>query len=150
VATTSRYDVKDLGLAPEGVSRIEWADRQMPVLAAIRERGQPVHRAGREVERLARRDHLFREDPLPRPPELEPGAAFEHIPGLVLLVVELEAERLAFLDEQDLPGIGVGDGPDQLGAPRLLDRAWVVGEAVDARQVGGRQVWGHSTAILFP
>ena len=38
MATTSRYDVKDLGLAPEGVSRIEWADRQMPVLAAIRER----------------------------------------------------------------------------------------------------------------
>ena len=33
-----RYDVKDLGLAPEGVRRIEWADRQMPVLAAIRRR----------------------------------------------------------------------------------------------------------------
>jgi adenosylhomocysteinase len=30
--------VKDLALAPEGRSRIEWADRQMPVLAAIRER----------------------------------------------------------------------------------------------------------------
>jgi adenosylhomocysteinase len=38
VATTKRSDVKDLALAPEGVSRIEWADRQMPVLAAIRER----------------------------------------------------------------------------------------------------------------
>jgi adenosylhomocysteinase len=38
VATTRRYDVKDLGLAPEGVRRIMWADRQMPVLAAIRER----------------------------------------------------------------------------------------------------------------
>jgi len=33
-----RYEVKDLGLAPEGVLRIEWADRQMPVLRAIRER----------------------------------------------------------------------------------------------------------------
>jgi adenosylhomocysteinase len=33
-----RHDVKDLGLAPEGVLRIEWADRQMPVLRAIRER----------------------------------------------------------------------------------------------------------------
>ena len=33
-----RYDVKDLALAPEGVRRIEWADRQMPVLAAIRDR----------------------------------------------------------------------------------------------------------------
>jgi adenosylhomocysteinase len=38
VATTKRYDVKDLSLAPEGVRRIEWADRQMPVLAAIRRR----------------------------------------------------------------------------------------------------------------
>src|SRR5512133_1166090 len=38
MATTQRYDVKDLALAPEGVRRIAWADRQMPVLAAIRER----------------------------------------------------------------------------------------------------------------
>src|ERR671930_423762 len=38
MATTNRYDVKDLALAAEGVRRIEWADRQMPVLAAIRER----------------------------------------------------------------------------------------------------------------
>ena len=30
--------MKDLSLAQEGVRRIEWADRQMPVLAAIRER----------------------------------------------------------------------------------------------------------------
>jgi len=38
MATTKRYDVKDLALTPEGVRRIAWADRQMPVLAAIRER----------------------------------------------------------------------------------------------------------------
>src|SRR5215216_4081112 len=38
MATTKRYDVKDLALAAEGVRRIEWADRQMPVLAAIRKR----------------------------------------------------------------------------------------------------------------
>jgi adenosylhomocysteinase len=38
MATTKRYDVKDLALASEGVRRIEWADRQMPVLAAIRDR----------------------------------------------------------------------------------------------------------------
>ncbi|HEY3070353.1 MAG TPA: adenosylhomocysteinase [Gaiellaceae bacterium] len=36
--TTPRHDVRDLSLAPQGVTRIEWADRQMPVLAAIRER----------------------------------------------------------------------------------------------------------------
>ena len=38
MAATKRHDVKDLALAPEGVRRIEWADRQMPVLAAIRDR----------------------------------------------------------------------------------------------------------------
>src|ERR671925_1253185 len=39
MATTApRHDVRDLALAPEGLIRIEWADRQMPVLAAIRER----------------------------------------------------------------------------------------------------------------
>src|ERR671912_65855 len=38
MATTKRYDIKDLALAPEGLRRIAWADRQMPVLAAIRDR----------------------------------------------------------------------------------------------------------------
>jgi adenosylhomocysteinase len=38
MAATQRFDVKDLALSAEGVRRIEWADRQMPVLAAIRER----------------------------------------------------------------------------------------------------------------
>src|SRR5918994_570491 len=45
MAQTLRYDVKDLALAPEGMRRIAWADRQMPVLAAIRdrfEREQPL------------------------------------------------------------------------------------------------------------
>jgi len=36
--TAPRHDVKDLGLAPAGATRITWADREMPVLAAIRER----------------------------------------------------------------------------------------------------------------
>jgi adenosylhomocysteinase len=39
MATTSpQHDVKDLALAPEGLVRIAWADAEMPVLAAIRER----------------------------------------------------------------------------------------------------------------
>src|ERR1700692_681600 len=38
MATTKRYDVKDLALATEGKRRIEWADRQMPVLCWIRDR----------------------------------------------------------------------------------------------------------------
>ena len=52
MATTQRYDVKDLALASEGKRRIEWADRQRPVLAAIRERFEA------EQRRLeGRRDH---------------------------------------------------------------------------------------------
>ena len=38
MATTKRHDVKDRALSAEGVRRIEWADRQMPVLQSIRER----------------------------------------------------------------------------------------------------------------
>jgi adenosylhomocysteinase len=33
-----KYDIKDAGLTKEGVRRIEWADREMPVLQSIRER----------------------------------------------------------------------------------------------------------------
>jgi adenosylhomocysteinase len=32
------FDVKDVGLAPQGKQRIEWAEREMPVLRLIRER----------------------------------------------------------------------------------------------------------------
>jgi adenosylhomocysteinase len=38
VSTTAKHDVRDLALAAEGVRRILWADRQMPVLRAIRDR----------------------------------------------------------------------------------------------------------------
>ena len=34
----SNYDIADIGLADAGQKRIEWADRQMPVLSQIRER----------------------------------------------------------------------------------------------------------------
>src|SRR5688500_1939451 len=32
------FDVKDIGLAPQGKQRIEWSEREMPVLRLIRER----------------------------------------------------------------------------------------------------------------
>jgi adenosylhomocysteinase len=35
---TVKYDVKDLGLAPKGKLRIEWAEQEMPVLRLIRQR----------------------------------------------------------------------------------------------------------------
>src|SRR5437764_1700875 len=37
-ATRPACDIKDLKLAPQGKKRILWADRDMPVLARIRER----------------------------------------------------------------------------------------------------------------
>jgi adenosylhomocysteinase len=40
MAQTTPHDVRDLALAPEGLRRIMWADRQMPVLSAIRDRFQ--------------------------------------------------------------------------------------------------------------
>ncbi|GAA3751090.1 adenosylhomocysteinase [Salinactinospora qingdaonensis] len=36
--TLSQYDVADLGLAPAGVRRVEWAERAMPALSSINER----------------------------------------------------------------------------------------------------------------
>ncbi|HXF43668.1 MAG TPA: adenosylhomocysteinase [Pyrinomonadaceae bacterium] len=33
-----KYDIKDINLAPQGKKRIEWADREMPVLRLIRQR----------------------------------------------------------------------------------------------------------------
>ncbi|HVL99019.1 MAG TPA: adenosylhomocysteinase [Egibacteraceae bacterium] len=38
MADLPAHDIADLGLAARGKARIEWADRSMPVLAAIRER----------------------------------------------------------------------------------------------------------------
>src|SRR5246127_2112534 len=32
------YDIKDIGLSAGGTKRIEWAERDMPVLGAVRER----------------------------------------------------------------------------------------------------------------
>ena len=57
-----QHDVKDLALAPEGVKRIDWADRQMPVLAAIRSASRRSARStGYRRRRLPPRDHRDRE-----------------------------------------------------------------------------------------
>ena len=36
--SVGNHDIKDIGLAPEGKRRIEWAEREMPVLRLIREK----------------------------------------------------------------------------------------------------------------
>src|SRR5436305_529861 len=55
--------------------------------------------------------------------QLELGPALLDKPGLVLLAVELQADRLARLDEEHLADVLVGLSPDQLRAPGLLDLA---------------------------
>ena len=51
----SNYDIADISLADAGQKRIEWADRQMPVLAQIRERFERgVDWSGLQQERVAR------------------------------------------------------------------------------------------------
>src|SRR5215210_4667151 len=66
----------------------------------VLDRGQSVDGPGREMEGGARRDDLAVQHPLPGRAELELRPAFEHEPRLVLLLVELQAERLARLHEQ--------------------------------------------------
>ena len=64
-------------------------------------------------------------------------------PGLVLLPVELEAERLAGLDEQNLSAVVVGQRPDQLVAPGLLDLRRLdreLRELAEVRRVAGDRI----------
>src|SRR5437762_13557229 len=39
--TAFEHDIKDISLAPQGKKRIDWAEREMPVLRLIRERFAP-------------------------------------------------------------------------------------------------------------
>ena len=68
MSTTTPSDVRDLALAPEGVRRIEWADRQMPVLA-------PDPRAVRG--RAAARGHPHRRLPARHQRDRQPDAHAE-------------------------------------------------------------------------
>jgi len=62
------HDVRDLSLATGGRYRIEWAERDMPVLRQIRERFEKERRWTACVFRVSARDHG----------DGEPGA---HAPG---------------------------------------------------------------------
>ena len=59
MTTTDAHDVRDIGLAAEGVRRIEWAERQMPVLRSIRERFE--HERPLEGRRVAACLHVTTE-----------------------------------------------------------------------------------------
>src|SRR4051794_39049692 len=106
------------------------------------ERRDPVHGPRDEVERIPWGDPLRVEDRLPRLAELEPAPPGLDVPALVLLLVELEAERVARADEEGLPQIELRVGPDELPAPRLLDSARLGGPAVETFEV--RRVDAHA------
>ena len=75
-----------------------------------------------------------------RPPGLDE-------PRLVLLPVELQRERMPGLHEEHLAAVDVGERPDELVTPRLLDLADLeppTVERVDVRGVHGEQAYAAS------
>src|SRR5207247_6714310 len=94
----------------------------------------------RKAERRPGSDDLAREDALAGAAELELDPALEDIPRLVLDLVELEAERLACLHDEQLSGVVVCERPDELVAPRLLHLALLGCEPVDSAEIWGAQV----------
>src|SRR5439155_22464139 len=105
----------------------------------VLERRQPVHRSRPDAKCGSGADHLDAEGLFPRLAQLELRAAGVDEPRFVLLAVELEAERLARLDEEELAAVVVRQRPDQLMSPRLvylrrLDRERV--EALEVRRGG--------------
>src|SRR5438874_3708626 len=100
------------------------------------ERGDPVHGAGRVAEAGAGGDDLGVQDGGADGAELELRPAALDVPALVLLAVELEAERLAGADEEDLADVRAGMSPDQLPPPRLLHAPRFEAPAVAALEVG--------------
>src|SRR5690242_11972225 len=109
------------------------------------ERSQAMNGAGPIAKAPPGGYDLFVERLLARLAELEPRAAAFDVPALVLLPVELQRERLAGADEEDLPDVGVGFGPDQLPAPWLLDPAGLEGEAVERAVV--RRLEHHASCL---
>src|SRR5947207_8074431 len=106
----------------------------------VLDRTEPVDGPRHEAEGRARADHLGLQDALARRAGLQLGPPFEHVPGLVLDLVELQAQRLARVDDEQLPRVAVGHREDQLVAPGLVDLLELGGETVDAFEVRRRQV----------
>src|SRR3954468_2458255 len=107
-----------------------------------------VDRPGREAKRASRADDLRLEHRLPGFPELELGLALEDVPAFVFLAMELEAQRLARANAEELPGVFVRLRPDQLVAPWLFHLVRLKGEAIQALEVRGGQRPLHGWAIL--
>src|SRR5207248_4657608 len=67
-------------------------------------------------------------------------APLEDVPRLVLLVVELEAQRVVGADEEELADVRLGAGPQELPAPRLLRPLRLERERLQAAQVRRAQL----------
>src|SRR5579884_482374 len=104
----------------------------------VLERGHPVDGAGAEAEGSPRADDLLVLHRVTGARELDLGPPRLDEPGLVLLAVELQRERVTGADEEHLAAVVVAQRPDQLVDPRLLDpprlEAPLV-ERVDVRRV---------------
>src|SRR4051812_10529523 len=107
-----------------------------------------VDRPGPEAEGAPRADDLRLEHRLPGLAQFELGLALEDVPAFVFLAMELEAQRLARANAEELPGIFVRLRPDQLVAPWLLHLVRLKGEAIQALEVRGGQRPLHGWAIL--
>src|SRR2546430_990255 len=106
----------------------------------VLDRARRMDCPGDEAEGRAGPDPLGLQDALARRAELQLGPPFEHVPGLVLDLVELQAQRLARVDDEQLPRVAVGHRKDQLVAPGLVDLLELAGETVDAFEVRRRQM----------
>src|SRR5688572_21542779 len=103
----------------------------------VLERGDAMDGARAVAERRPAADHLLGQNPLADLAELELRLPRLDEPRLVLLAVELEAERRPRLHEQHLAAVLLGERPDQLVPPGLLDAAHVEAPAVERIDVGG-------------
>src|SRR6266516_3962697 len=126
-------------LEPHDVVRVRRRDLED---RRVLERRDAVDGTGRVVEAVPGPDQPGVEGTLSRGAELELRPAALDVPALLLLAVELEAERVAGADEEGLAEIRIRVGPDQLPPPGLLDLARLDRPGVEAPEV--RRVDAHA------
>src|SRR6266550_3236833 len=79
--------------------------------------------------------------------EMKPQPAADDEDRLVLALVVLEREAAAGLDDEDLPDVAVGVGPDQLVAPWLVDSACLGHEPRTSRSPASRSASRSSADV---